>query len=86
MAVTRYPEELRLRLPRGMPEALSLAAGQHHTTPTEWARQALLRGLQAEGVSIRGRQGRRRRAACRSHLGGLARCVRWRTWPTTHVS
>jgi hypothetical protein len=53
MAVTRYPEELRLRLPRGMPEALSLAAGQHHTTPTEWARQALLRGLRAEGVSLR---------------------------------
>jgi hypothetical protein len=52
-AVTRYPEELRLRLPRGMPEALSLAAGQHLTTPTEWARQALLRSLQAEGVCIR---------------------------------
>jgi hypothetical protein len=52
-AVTRYPEELRLRLPRGMPEALSLAAGQHLTTPTEWARQALLRSLAAEGVSIR---------------------------------
>ena len=33
MAVTRYPEELRLRLPRGMPEALSLEAGYtplHH--------------------------------------------------------
>ena len=53
MAVTRYPEELRLRLPRGMPEALSLAAGQHHTTPTEWARQALLRSLQADGISLR---------------------------------
>jgi hypothetical protein len=51
-AVTRYPEELRLRLPRGMPEALSLAAGQHLTTPTEWARQALLRSLQAEGIRI----------------------------------
>jgi hypothetical protein len=34
-----YPEIMRLRLPRGMPEALALAAGQHHTTPTEWARQ-----------------------------------------------
>ena len=52
-AVTRYPEEFRLRLPRGMPDALALAAGQHHTTPTEWARQALLRSLQAEGVSLR---------------------------------
>jgi hypothetical protein len=35
-----------------MPEALSLAAGQHLTTPTEWARQALLRSLQAEGIRI----------------------------------
>ena len=52
-AVTRYPEEFRLRLPRGMPDALALAAGQHHTTPTEWARQALLRSLAAEGVSLR---------------------------------
>jgi hypothetical protein len=33
-------------------QALSLAAGQHLTTPTEWARQALLRSLQAEGIRI----------------------------------
>jgi hypothetical protein len=52
MAV-HYPEKMRLRLPRGMPKALALAAGQHHTTPTEWARQALLRGLQADGVCLR---------------------------------
>jgi hypothetical protein len=44
-----YPEKMRLRLPRGMPEALALAAGQHHTTPSEWVRQTLLRGLQADG-------------------------------------
>jgi hypothetical protein len=48
-----YPEKMRLRLPRGMPEALALAAGQHHTTPSEWVRQALLRGLEADGVCIR---------------------------------
>jgi hypothetical protein len=35
MAV-HYPERMRLRLPRGMPEALALAAGQRHTTPSEW--------------------------------------------------
>lgn len=51
MAV-HYPEKMRLRLPRGMPEALALAAGQHHTTPTEWARQALLRGLLTDGVCL----------------------------------
>ena len=62
-AVTRYPEELRLRLPRGMPEALSPAAGQHHTTPSEWVRQALLRSLHAEGVSIRDGDGRSQRPA-----------------------
>jgi hypothetical protein len=52
MAVKRYPAALRLRLPRGMPEALSLAAGRYHTTPNEWVRQVLLRGLAADGVSI----------------------------------
>jgi hypothetical protein len=48
-----YPEKMRLRLPRGMPEALALAAGQHHTTPSEWVRQALLRSLEADGVCLR---------------------------------
>jgi hypothetical protein len=52
MAV-HYPEKMRLRLPRGMPEALALAAVQHHTTPAEWARRALLRSLEADGVCIR---------------------------------
>jgi plasmid stability protein len=53
MPVTRYPKELRLRVPGGLPDALERAADQHHQTPAEWARQALLRSLQAEGVSIR---------------------------------
>ena len=52
MAV-HYPEKMRLRLPRGMPAALALAAGQHHTTPAEWTRRALLRSLEADGVCIR---------------------------------
>jgi hypothetical protein len=53
MAVTRYPKELRLRVPGGLPDALERAADQHHQTPAEWARQALLRSLAAEGVSLR---------------------------------
>lgn len=53
MPVTRYPKELRLRVPGGLPDALERAAGQHHQTPAEWARQALLRSLAAEGVSLR---------------------------------
>jgi hypothetical protein len=52
MPVTRYPKELRIRVPQALPDALALAADQHHTTPAEWVRQALLRGLAAEGVSI----------------------------------
>jgi hypothetical protein len=52
MPVTRYPKELRLRVPGGMPDALERAADQHHQTPAEWARQALLRSLQAEGISL----------------------------------
>ena len=75
MAVTRYPEELRLRLPRGMPEALSLAAGQHHTTPTEWARQALLRSLQAEGVSLRDGQAAISEPRDAAAVGGLHRAA-----------
>jgi hypothetical protein len=38
MAVTRYPRELRIRVPQALPDALALAADQHHTTPAEWAR------------------------------------------------
>jgi hypothetical protein len=56
MPVTRYPKELRLRVPGGLPDALERAADQHHQTPAEWARQALLRSLAAEGVSIRNGQ------------------------------
>jgi len=35
-----------------LPDALRLAARQRHTTPAEWARQALLRGLEAQGVQL----------------------------------
>ena len=55
MQVVHYPDKLRLRVPRGLPDALRLAAAQRHTTPAEWARQTLLRGLAAEGVSLRGK-------------------------------
>jgi hypothetical protein len=48
-----FPDKLRLRVPRGLPDALRLAARQRHTTPAEWARQTLLRGLAAEGVQLR---------------------------------
>ena len=47
-----FPENLRLRVPHGLPAALKLVARQRHTTPAEWARQALLRALEAEGVML----------------------------------
>ena len=51
-SIVHYPDKLRLRVPRGLPDALRLAARQRHTTPAEWARQALLRGLEAQGVQL----------------------------------
>ena len=47
-----FPASLRLRVPQGLPEALQIAARQKHATASEWARQALLRGLEAEGVRL----------------------------------
>ena len=51
-STVHYPDKIRLRVPRGLPDALRLAARQRHTTPSEWARQALLRGLAAQGVPL----------------------------------
>jgi hypothetical protein len=47
-----YPDKIRLRVPRGLPDALRLAARQRHTTLSEWTRRALLRALEAEGVRL----------------------------------
>jgi len=51
-STVHYPDKLRLRVPRGLPDALRLAARQRHTSASEWARQALLRGLEAQGVQL----------------------------------
>ena len=71
-ASIRFPERLRLRAPRGLSAALDLAAGRHHQTPAEWARQTLLRGLEAEGVrlsdgDVEMQSGPRQRAASGAH-------------------
>jgi len=47
-----FPENFRLRTPRGLRTALEVVAKQRHTTPSEWARQALLRALETEGVRL----------------------------------
>jgi hypothetical protein len=51
-STVHYPEKLRLRVPAGLPEALRRAARLNHTSSSEWARQTLLRGLSAQGVSV----------------------------------
>jgi hypothetical protein len=52
-AEVRFPDRLRLRTPPGLRGAIEAAARQRHTTPAEWARQTLLRGLEADGVRLR---------------------------------
>jgi hypothetical protein len=49
-----FPACLRLRVPRGLPAAVQQAAKQRHTTPSEWIRQTVIRGLEAEGVHMTG--------------------------------
>ena len=49
----RFPERFRLRTPRGLAAAIEFAAGRHHQTPAEFARQALLRALEQDGVRLR---------------------------------
>jgi hypothetical protein len=51
--VPRYPRRMCLRAPQGLPEAIEVAARQRHTGPSEWARQALLSALAADGVHLR---------------------------------
>ena len=48
----RYPQRLSLRTPVGLMAALELAAERHHTSPAEYARQALLRALRQDGVRL----------------------------------
>src|SRR5262245_33482541 len=43
-----FPETLRLRAPRGLPAAVAVAARHRHMTPSEWARQSILRCLEAD--------------------------------------
>jgi hypothetical protein len=51
-AKTHFPEKLRLRAPSGLKAAVQLAAERNHTTPAEWARQAILRALAHDGVRL----------------------------------
>ena len=49
----RFPEDLRVKAPRGARAAIAAAAQIKNTTHSEYVRQALLRCLEADGVKIR---------------------------------
>ena len=49
----RFPEDLRVKAPRGAGNAIEIAARKRNTTKAEWVRQAVLRGLEADGVKLR---------------------------------
>jgi hypothetical protein len=48
-----FPEDLRVKAPRGSRDAIAAAAQRQHTTRSEWIRQSLLRALEADGVKLR---------------------------------
>jgi hypothetical protein len=48
-----FPEDLRVKAPRGSREAIAAAAERKHTMQSEWIRQSLLRALEADGVMLR---------------------------------
>jgi hypothetical protein len=50
--LVRFPARLRLRTPEALPGAIRLAAERRCTSPAEWARQALIRALEADGFRL----------------------------------
>ena len=52
MAGAFFPETIRLRAPKGLAGAVKQAAQQRHQTACEWARQTLLKGLEAQGFTL----------------------------------
>jgi hypothetical protein len=49
----RFPEDLRVKAPRGARAAIAAAAQLKHTSHSEYVRQAILRCLDADGVKLR---------------------------------
>jgi hypothetical protein len=52
-AAVDFPEDLRVKAPRGARAAIAAAAQIKNTTHSEYVRQALLRCLEADGVRLR---------------------------------
>ena len=49
----RFPEDLRVKAPRGARAAIAAAAAIKDTSHSEYVRQALLQCLEADGVRLR---------------------------------
>jgi hypothetical protein len=50
-----FPEELRVKAPRGSNEALAQGAQKRFCTKSEYVRQAVIRRLEEDGVQLRRR-------------------------------
>jgi hypothetical protein len=51
--IIRFAEKLAVRVPKGMPAAVQAAARAQFTSPSEFARRALLDALRSAGVELR---------------------------------
>jgi hypothetical protein len=51
-AIHRFPDRLAIRVPAGLPAAVEAAARYRLTSPSEWARRALLAALRADGLHL----------------------------------
>jgi len=47
-----FPEDFRIKAPLGFREAVRAAAQRQHMTRAEYARRALLRSIEADGVKL----------------------------------
>ena len=48
-----FPEDFRVKAPRGFNDAVRAAARRQHMTRAEYVRRALLRSIEADGVNLR---------------------------------
>ena len=53
MAARFFPEDFRVKAPLGFNAAVRAAAQRQHITRAEYARRALLRSIEADGVRLR---------------------------------
>jgi hypothetical protein len=49
---TRFPGLLRVKTPEGLADLIREIAARNHTTPSAWARGALINALRMEGLNL----------------------------------